>query len=238
MSFTRRERLICPAKNDVSLVHCLAPRYITYMMWRRIVGLGICLLAVCTSSEAAPAPSQPNQYTIEISRTLFDLQRKARTHKTMDGLEVFTNVEHMIPPNGIENLQSLVNILDEQFSLWNPKEGRTVHIYFLDYETFCQYADRVNKILGRYLWPGARSPHPEDMYAFFIPLTAGEDVIITYTWDWNVLLHELMHTVLYAQVSFLTATNHAAVNPEVARMWYSDDVKKLVRKATKGERYE
>ncbi len=220
------------------LRYCLVSRYIDRVMWRKAIVVGLCVFCLGLSSAAGSAVPQMDRFQAEIAGTLSRLRGETHTHISLGHLEIFTTVEQMIPPNGKANLLSLIEILDREYSLWNPKEGRPVHIYFLDYKTFVEYSHRINSILVTHLWPGLKPSRPEDNYAFFVPLTPGEDVIITYTWEWSILLHELMHTVLFSQISLVSATNHGAIGPEVSRIWYSEEMQELVAKATKGERYE
>ena len=174
---------------------------------------------------------------MEMTMVLDDLDRQTDVHRDLGSLQVFTNNDQMIPLNGEANLLALIDILDEEFALWNPSTGRPVRLYFLDYGAFLEVTNRVNRAM-LYLWPGLSIPSPKATYAYFVPLTTGEDVIISYTWEWSILLHEIMHLVLTEQVSLSLGTNHGAVIPEASRLWHSPEVQRLVATATRGEHYK
>ena len=157
------------------------------------------------------------------------------TRHNFGRLEVFTTNDKVVPLNGEANLLSLVNIVDEAFELWHPSKEHPLRVYFLDYETYRQYAEEFNRAFA-ILWPEQRQPIPESTFGFFVPLATGEDVYILYTWTWFVHLHEMFHVALSYQVSLLTGLNHGAVDPEVRNAWLSSSVQALVDAATKGEK--
>jgi len=174
------------------------------------------------------------RYILRVDALIEELRDETTTQHDLGKLQVFTTDDKMVPLNGEANLLSLVNIVDEAFVLWNPTEDDPLRVYFLDYETYRQYAKEFNRAFTT-LWPNQRQPLSEFTFGFFIPLATGGDVYIVYTWSWFVHLHEMFHCALSHQVSILTGTNHGAVDPEVQDAWLSPNIQALVDAATKGE---
>lgn len=175
------------------------------------------------------------RYVINVDAIIVELKDVASTQHDLGKMQVFTTDDEMVPLNGEANLLSLVEIVDEAFVLWNPNEDRPLRVYFLDYETYRHFAEEFNNAFST-LWPGQSQPRPESTFGFFVPLATGEDVYVTYVWNYFVHLHEIFHIALSHQVSVLTGTNHGAVDPEAQNAWLSPDVQDLVDKATRGER--
>lgn len=177
-----------------------------------------------------------NRYIVEVDTLVAELKAVTTTRHDFGILQLFTTNDNMVPRNGAVNLLSMVHIVDDAFDLWVPTEERPLRVYYLDYETYREYATKFFEAF-KIMWPGSSQPIPGSTFGFFVPLVTGEDVYILYTWVWFVHLHEMFHVALTHHVSVLTGTNHGAVDPEVRNAWLSPTIQSLIDKATKGERY-
>lgn len=175
-----------------------------------------------------------DRYIVTVDEIIADLKDVTNTRHDFGRLQVFTTNDKMVPLNGTVNLLSMVDIVDGAFELWTPTEERPLRVYYLDYETYREYATKFFQAFT-IMWPNSQQPIPGSTFGFFVPLVTGEDVYILYTWVWYVHLHEMFHVALTHQVSVLTGTNHGAVDPEVRQAWLSPRIQSLIDVATKGE---
>lgn len=218
-----------------SLHHCLVSSYLYSTMRHKALIVGLLLLLLsCPSTVWSSQETQRDQYIVRIDFLLDELKDVTTTRHDLGRLQVFTTYDKMVPLNGEANLLSMVDIVDKAFELWRPTEERPLRVYFVDYETYREYAAKFFDAFDK-LWPASKQPIPGSTFGFFVPLATEEDVYILYTWVWFVHLHEMFHVALTHHVSVLTGTNHGAVDPEVRDAWLSPSVQLLIDAATKGE---
>ena len=200
-------------------------------MWRKAIVVGVVALLFLTPLVVCAQQVGPD-YTVLVGEAVADMKEATNIRRDFGSIEIFTNVDELIPLYGPENLVKLVNIVDGAFAGWSPTEETPLRVYVLDYETYREFGERFNEIYAR-AW-GQDQPAVENTLGFFVPLATGEYAYVVYGWTWFVHLHELFHIALTSHVSLLTGTNHGAVDPEVYNAWTSPEIMALVDAATKG----
>jgi hypothetical protein len=106
----------------------------------------------------------------------------------------------------------LIEVVEQEGHLTVDLLERPLEIIVLSYEDYLRYSTMIGENVRRTRPDWKLSLNFRYTTANFLPLPQYDrNVILTYTWEWNTILHELCHVAIMRQWSSDAAVNHPTV---------------------------
>lgn len=172
--------------------------------------------------------------TIEIARLLSQARSGSEVLKA-DGIVLYWNSTARPPERVLESLQLLLDLMVEKSEVFGPEVfSHELQVYILSYEDYVNYsyALRATYLRQHPNWQMVNDIHMTN--ANFLPIPQfTKNVILTYAWDWIIMLHELCHVILMRGQDVSSATNHEIVYSLQAFMMQGSEFTEFLTNATR-----
>ncbi len=176
-------------------------------------------------------PHSPYPPMIELTRIIRPYEAGADEIKT-DQVTVYFNSAIPVEEDAAENMERLLQIvMDEGFFTVDGFE-KPLEVYILSYGDYVELATRLEQFYAvHYGWRNVAPP--EDTRAMFLPvLEYQSNVILTHTWDWGTLAHELSHIMVMRQWHVRPSTTHEIVNLVANTVFHSQKFRQFLDDVT------
>jgi hypothetical protein len=112
----------------------------------------------------------------------------------------------------LDTLQVLIELVKHEGSFTVDLREHPLEIVVLSYEDYVRYSVWIGQNIQRARPDWKFSIDPRMTLANFLPFPdLDRNVVLTYTWDWTTLLHELCHVAIMRQWSADAAVDHNIV---------------------------
>lgn len=189
--------------------------------------LMILLPVVCWAQIYTPDPP-----TMEIGRVLSALRAGAEAVED-DDIHVYFAAAQRPPDHVVESIRALVKLVDKHSQLSVNLLDHRLEIYVLSFEQYVRAANQINLQLTR-LHPAWRFEPAQNTLANFLPMRAfNANVILTWDFNWHIVVHELTHIVVMRGWSEIMAVDHAIVYATEAHIVRTEDYFQFLTEATR-----
>lgn len=179
----------------------------------RIVAALVVLLLLCTTVGAG---GQQRAWTAPPSVELANLVREAKDQADTiigdDAVKIYVSRDStvVLPEHATKSLRLLVDVVKQQARFSEPL--LPLDIIVLPYEDYVRYSVWFAQNIVRLRPDWQFAVDPRFTSANFMPVPEFDrNIILTYVWEWNTILHELCHVGIMRQWSSDAAVAHTII---------------------------